>query len=126
MRLSHIQVIATASAIISLRESKIAVGMASAEAVIVRECCLVNLVRNRIRICNPGDFLIGMRYNDFAVAIKEYATFFGLRGWVVRHGISKGANTLMWYNLWVGGVRHAMLSFILMKHLPIVVLLTCR
>ncbi len=75
LKLAHINVIGPFSAIISLRESKTAVRMANAEAVVIKDSCLVSLLKCRISHGKPNDALIGVRYTELSTIIKDYASF---------------------------------------------------
>ena len=104
LKLAHINVIGPLSAIISLRESKTAVRMANAEAELIKDACLVSLLKYRIGRGNPQDALIGVRYNELSTIIQEYVSFsarlthklllIGL-GEEEQHGISRDAKTSM-------------------------------
>ena len=52
--------------------------MANAEAVVVKDSCLVNLLRHRINEGSPDDYLIGMKHNDISAAINMYVDVFGV------------------------------------------------
>ena len=94
LKLAHINVIGPLSAIISLRESKTAVRMANAEAVLIKDSCLVSLLKCRIARGNPQDALIGVRYNELSKIIKEYASFFGVsHPHVTPHSLRRGGAT---------------------------------
>ena len=75
LKLAHINVIGPCSAIISLRESKTAVRMANAEAVVIKDSCLVSLLKCRINQGRPQDALMGVRYSELSTLIKEYVIF---------------------------------------------------
>lgn len=68
--------------------------MANAETVVVRDSCLANLLRGRMRVGNPGEFPIGTRYNDLAAATKEYDNFFVVaHPHVTPHSLRRGGAT---------------------------------
>ena len=74
-QLAHINVIGPSSAIISLRESKTAVRMANAEAALIKDSCLVNLLRCRICHGSPHDALIGIRYSELSTTFRSLLVF---------------------------------------------------
>ena len=94
LRLGHIKIMGEARAIISLRESKTAVRMANAESVIIKDACLVNLLRCRIDAGRSDELLLSMKYNDLSAALKGCAEFSGVaHPHVTPHSLRRGGAT---------------------------------
>ena len=68
--------------------------MANAEAVVIKDSCLVSLLKCRISHGSPHDALIGIRYSELSTVIKEYASFFGVaHPHVTPHSLRRGGAT---------------------------------
>ena len=52
--------------------------MANAEAVYIKDSCLLDLLRHRINCGCPSDALVGFRYNGLSAAINKHVVFSGV------------------------------------------------